>query len=250
MRLLRAELARLFARRFTRWMVLLLIAVLATVTAAIFTFHRGSAFAFWQEMPDLIVGYGTITALFAYPVAASFVGAEWASGGVATLLMWRPRRLAVFTGKLLALLVGIAGVYVAVGAAWVGSCWLLAHRAGPPGRGSRQLVESFATTGARGLGLAVFAAIVGFAIASLGRRTAVALGVAAGYLLVGEIGARMAMAEWNVATPDRYLLLPYLEAWLTTPYGSSWITAAGVLGGVAAVLLILAVMTFQRRDPV
>lgn len=247
MRLLRAEWGRLFARRFTRWMLVLLVVALAGLMAVVVTSGDTSGFAFWRDTPELIAWYSVVAALFAYPVAASFVGAEWTTGGVATLLTWRPRRGAVFAGKLVALITAITAVYVVVGAAWVAGCWLLAAQRGGPGHGSRQLAESLAASGARGLGLALFAAVAGFALASLGRRTVAAFGVAAAYV-VAEIGVPTVLRRWDVATPDRYLLRSYLDTWLTTPYGADWLTAAGVLGAVVAALLVVAAAAFQRRD--
>ena len=39
-------------------------------------------------------------------IGASFVGAEWNSGGMMNLLLWRPQRLKVLSTKLAALLAG------------------------------------------------------------------------------------------------------------------------------------------------
>jgi len=48
----------------------------------------------------MVTTFAAVLALVAYIVGASFVGAEWSSGGMMNLLLWRPRRLQVLGTKL------------------------------------------------------------------------------------------------------------------------------------------------------
>ena len=64
----------------------------------------------------MIVLFGGMLALFGFAVGASFVGAEWHSGGMMNLLLWRPRRLALLAQKLGALLLSVLASGLALGA--------------------------------------------------------------------------------------------------------------------------------------
>ena len=182
MRLLRAEWSRLFARRFTRIMIVAVLLVLGLVGGAVaFTSHPHNAatlaaaqarveqiradneaarqrclaeqahpgssrefppgmdcdslasfqpdardlephqFSFRNESTDLLVVLGALLALFAYAVGASFLGAEWSSGGLTNLLLWRPRRVPLLLGKLGTLLLGVLTVGVVSSVAWLGA---------------------------------------------------------------------------------------------------------------------------------
>src|SRR5581483_9014025 len=111
-----------------------------------------------------------------------------------------------------------------------------------------------------------------FGIASLGRHTATALGIAVGYAVVFEIGGRIVLSLLQVARPERFVLSNYVGAWLVkampfyddracrppTPIGPDgcapvrWyvhMNQGAVLGSaVLLVVLVTAVYAFRRRD--
>src|SRR5690606_8266356 len=61
-------------------------------------------FSFRDGFESMIGVFAAILALFGFLVGASFVGAEWRSGGMMNLLLWQPRRLRVLGTKLTTLL--------------------------------------------------------------------------------------------------------------------------------------------------
>jgi ABC-2 type transport system permease protein len=327
MRLVRVEWSRLFARRFTRIMMIVILFVLAAVAAGVAVnshtltpadhararaqiaeqqriFEQAKAdceaalargenvtrrygpncdlgqpavedswylpyqFDFRREMSTfLLVSAGVLT-LFGFVVGASFVGAEWTSGGMTNLLLWRPRRLLVLASKLVTMLVGVALISVLYIGAWVGAFWLIGTYRGTTGKVTTGLWESLALTGARAVGLGLAAAAAGFAIASLGRHTATALGVGIGYALVVEVGSLIVFSALGLRDPQRYRLSTYVIGWLfkryeltsagpanctangcaVHTYVITWGMSSAVLGAVVAVVVLLAFVAMRRRD--
>ncbi|MEX2394750.1 MAG: ABC transporter permease subunit, partial [Actinomycetota bacterium] len=72
-----------------------------------------SRFTFAEEMPESTRGVALALFGFSLVVAASFVGAEWGSGTMTTLLTWEPRRGRILAAKTIAIAVVLA-VVVAV----------------------------------------------------------------------------------------------------------------------------------------
>jgi|tagenome__1003787_1003787.scaffolds.fasta_scaffold20854316_1 ABC-2 type transport system permease protein len=328
MRLLRAEWSRLFARRLTRVMILLLLGGLAAIAVgSAVDSHRPTVsdrataklraddarrfyerertdceqardrgeditnryppncdfsrvtvsdddylphqFVFRTDVPIFITVAAGLLSLFGFLVGASFVGAEWTSGGMANLLLWRPRRWAVLTAKLVTVLLGVLLTSVLALGALVGAFWFTARYRGMFGALTRGFWESLALTGARAVAFGMVAAVAGFAIASLGRHTAMALGAGLAYALVVEVGARIVLSALEVANPDRYALSSYAAGWLEkryellapaadcaagdpgcgpAPYVITWQMSAAVLGAIVLVLLLSAYVSMRRRD--
>lgn len=326
MRLARAEWVRLFARRFTRIMmaIVLLILTLIALLFAANTHKRTQAdhdrarqeiaqqaafadearrqceqaqrsgqdvgpngcgfgappatedsflpyqFNFSGDVSDLVLVAAGILALFGFVVGASFIGAEWTSGGMTNLLLWRPRRIPVLATKLLTLMVGVCAVSIAFLAAWVATFWLIARYRGELGRLTSGFWQSLALTGGRATALAVGAAALGFALASLGRHTATALGVAVGYALVVEIGTFIVFNLLQIRYAERVRLSTYVGGWLTKRvrlidynavptacgpdicdpphFDITWRYAAVVLGAVLVAALVAAFAAMRRRD--
>jgi ABC-2 type transport system permease protein len=171
-------------------------------------------FQFREEFGTFISVFAGIVALFGFIVGASYVGAEWHSGGMMNLLLWRPRRLSVLLTKLGVLLGSVLGVTVLLGAVWTVAFWLIGKYDGRSGKMTQGVWESFALNGARGVGLVLAVTAVAFGLASLGRHTAMALGVAIGLAVVSEIGLRIALSIAGVRFADRWALSTYATAWL------------------------------------
>lgn len=336
MSLLRAEVRRLTKRRFTRWMLAILVLVLGTVvvsmslasqertpavvaeaqvksqaefqeqvryhqeavkeceaakargeditknfppdcgagnppTADMFdpSWHMPFEFHFRELFPGFVAVFFGILAMFAFLVGASFVGAEWNTGGMMNLLLWRPKRVPVLLTKLVALLGGVLVTGVVLGGLWTLAFWLIGWYDGQTGQLTAGMWQSLALSGLRGLALALVVAAVGFGLASLGRHTAMALGVAVGIGMIGEIGLRLALSIAEVPFEGRFLLSTYalgwfLKEWTLVNYSScqvdptgqcepaqfvvTWQTSGLVLGIGAALVLGAAFWTMRKRD--
>lgn len=172
-----------------------------------------STFDFRESFGSTLATFSAILALVAFVVGASFIGAEWSSGGMMNLLLWRPKRLTVLLTKLAALLTGVTAVTLLGGAAWTAAFWAVGSFRGSTERMTGGVWQSFGLTGLRGFALVAVAAVVGFALASLGRHTAFALGGVLAVGVVGQFGLGVVLALADVKFP---------EAWLIPTYGLAW----------------------------
>ncbi|BCL14295.1 ABC transporter permease subunit [Micromonospora sagamiensis] len=172
-----------------------------------------STFDFRTSFGATLVTYAAILGLITFVVGASFVGAEWSTGGMMNLLLWRPKRLTVLLTKLAALLTGVATVTVLGLLAWTAAFWAIGSFRGTTEKMTSGVWQSFALTGLRAFALVVVAAVIGFALASLGRHTAFALGGVLAVGVVGQFGLGVVLALADVKFP---------EAWLIPTYGLAW----------------------------
>ncbi|MFF5173976.1 ABC transporter permease subunit [Micromonospora sp. NPDC000089] len=225
-------------------------------------------FDFRAEFGNFVAVFAGVVALFAFLLGASFVGAEWSSGGMMNLLLWRPKRLTVLGTKLAAVLTAVTGVTVLLGALWTLAFWLIGTYRGSTARVTSGVWQSTGISGLRALALILAVGAVAFALASLGRHTAMALGVAVGLGVVSEIGVRIAVAIAGVRFGERYVLSTYALAWFQqrwtlTDYRScdfvqgvcnpremlvTWQDSALVFGLGTAVVLVVAFWMMRRRD--
>jgi ABC-2 type transport system permease protein len=187
---------------------------------------------------------------------------------MANLLLWRPRRLAVLGGKLGALLLSVLVSGLAFLVVWLLLlCGIAAFR-GSFGNLTSGVIQSMALTTSRSFALGLVMTAIGFAIASIGRNTASALGIAVGYIVAIEAGGLVVAHLANIARPERFQLSHYVAAWLfknQTFYGnpvcsaatgqcteSQWFmrmgSAAEVVGILTAALLVWAFVAMRSRD--
>jgi hypothetical protein len=226
-------------------------------------------FHFRSEFGNLITAFTGVLALLAFIVGASFVGAEWRSGGMTNLLLWRPRRLGVLSAKLGTLLGALTGLVVLLGALWTAALWLVASYRGITDTMTSGAWQSFGLTGLRGLTLVLVAGAVGFALASIGRHTATALGAAIAAFVVGFVAMSVLVFSVGVRYPDAWLWPNYLGAWMNksvtfTDYGScdfgpsdfcepeqfelTWQVAGVGMAGVVVLLVGGALWHIRSRD--
>jgi hypothetical protein len=115
--------------------------------------------------------------------------------------------------KLIALLVSLAVGTAVLTAAWTGIFWVVATLRGSTAGMTSGTWQSIGLMELRGLGLVVVGGAVGFGLASLGRHTAMALGVAMGVIVVFQIG---------LATVLNLAKVKFLEAYLIPVWGMAW----------------------------
>jgi ABC-2 type transport system permease protein len=217
----------------------------------------------------MVLAFSAILAMIAFVAGASYVGAEWSTGGMMNLLLWRPQRLQVLTTKLAALLSMLFGLSVVTIALWTAGFWLVASLRGTTDRMTSGAWQSYGLTELRGIGLILAFGTVGFALASLGRHTAVALGGAIGAIVVGQFGVGILLAMAQVDFIERYLAPTYLAAWMdkkvtlenwnacmTDTTGQcrpetldvTWQQTGILMGGALVVFVGAAMWSMKRRD--
>jgi ABC-2 type transport system permease protein len=198
---------------------------------------------------ETFMGTAVPLAVMAWLLGASFIGAEWQKGTMATTLLWEPRRTRLLAAKAIACCVTVFAVFVVLQI-------VLALALTPAGvlRGTTEGIDggwlrSSAGVLGRGGIVAVVAAMMGFSIAGLGRNTAAALGVGFLYMTVIEglvRGLRPNWVPWLLADnaalfiTDDPLLMPALDRSTTE--------AGLLIVAYAAAFTVAGAVVFRRRD--
>jgi ABC-2 type transport system permease protein len=234
-------------------------------------FYRDPRFSFHDHVRDLI-GTGTVIgSLVGLLLAASLIGAEWQAGTFAALLTWEPRRPRVAAAKVAAVVIGSVAVAAVATAVLVGVEALVASTHGTfsslgqdPRLAAHFAARTWAMAG-RGVCVVALVTALGAALALLLRHTVAAVGVAIGYLIVGE-GIIGSLRHGDVR---HHLLQSRLDALLNGTY--TWpipirtadggegfspehlavvhALAAGLeVVAITAALLVVATVVLQRRD--
>lgn len=225
-------------------------------------------FVFEREIRPLMYFLVAFLALFGFLVGASYIGADLNSGGMTNLLLWRPKRMTVLGTKLGTLLGAMLIGSVVATALYLGAFWTIAQTTGLPGDLDGDFWRWMGLTSGRGLVLILGATALGFAIATLGRHTAAALGAVAAYAIVWELGARIVMGIVDAARPEQWMISTYIAAWMSgavhlwdrhactgtefalcdAEYALTWVHAAAVLSVVFVGFVVVAFANFRRRD--
>ncbi|WP_020520705.1 ABC transporter permease subunit [Catelliglobosispora koreensis] len=163
---------------------------------------------------EILIIWAAIMAMIAFVLGATYIGAEWSSGAMMNLLTWRPKRISVLGTKLGVLLGSMAAIGTATLLLWTGMLWGIAKVAGHTNGMTGSAWGSFGLAGLRGVAMIMAFAALGFGLASLGRHTALALGVAIGVVIVGQIGLSIVLAMADVPFFERYLIPVHMDAWL------------------------------------
>jgi ABC-type transport system involved in multi-copper enzyme maturation permease subunit len=198
---------------------------------------------------DAVTGLGGFLIVLFLVLGATFVGAEWHSGSMATLLTWEPRRARVFVAKAAAAaLFAFAATLAILAFLALGLLPAALFHGTTAGADGGWLLSTIGVA-VRGASLGAFAAIVGLSIASLGRNTAAALGAAFVYFAILENFIRGLKPGWqpwllsdNVAT---FLLAHAPE---DASFTRSPTIAALWLCSFALILAGASMAVFQRRD--
>lgn len=234
-------------------------------------FYTDPRFSFHDQVQDLISTGVVIGSLVGLLLAASVIGAEWQAGTFAALLTWEPRRPRVAAAKVAAVVAGalaIAAVgtalLVAVGALVAATHGTFDSVLRNPAPHPHFAERTWAMVG-RGACIVALVTALGAGLALLLRHTVAAVGVAIGYLIVGEGiigGLRHGDVRHHLLQSRLDALLHGTYTWpipVRTPDGGLAFSpdhvavvhalAAGLeVAGVAAALLVVATVVLQRRD--
>jgi ABC-type transport system involved in multi-copper enzyme maturation permease subunit len=232
-------------------------------------YYMPPTFVFREQFGLMIVTLAALLAVMAYLVGASYVGAEWSSGAMMNLLLWRPQRLKVLSTKLGALTAGLTALTVLVSAAWTGLFALVADMRGTMDAMTSGAWQSFLLMEVRGLVLVLVAGAVGFGLASIGRHTAMALGTAIGAVIVFQFGLGTLLSLAQVHFVEAYLVPVWATAWMDKsitvtdwqPCDSAinpgcqagtltltWPMAGGLLAALVILVVGAAMWTMRSRD--
>jgi hypothetical protein len=199
-------------------------------------------------LPDILKGTSIPLIIAGWLLGASFIGADWRAGTITTLLTWEPRRARVILAKVLACAVSVFALGMALQAFLGGVLSLDAVL-----RGTTEGVDAswWRETGGvaiRAATLASVASVIGFAVASIGRNTAAALGAGFAYIAVVENLVRGLRPGWQ-----RWLFSDNAAVFITGgnvgfSFQRTVLQALALLAVYAAALFTVSVVMFRSRD--
>lgn len=180
---------------------------------------------------------------------ASMVGADWRFGIMSTLLTWEPRRVRLAVARFAAVFVLAFAIGFALQALLVGGMLpaFLAH--GSTEGADAGWAWSLVSGMVRMQLLVAFTALVGAAVAMLGRNTAAALGAGFAYMIVGESVLRAWkpwLRQWLLVENAYIFVAGYTPAGIGN--GRGFAAAAMTLTAYSVGLAALAAVVFRRRD--
>lgn len=221
----------------------------------------------FAESAGVAVDFGLyLTALVAFLVAASFVGAEFTTGSMANWLTFVPRRSTVFVSKLAVVAASSLLVGLLAGALTVGAAVLITLAYDQPLTGLGPVLQM----AGRGALISLIFAVLGFCCAMLTGSTGASVGILLGGLFaVFARGIVLFASDWagrlSSWSPDvnaQAIVENGTTYWIPTP-GSGWeddsegierhLSLAHGLGYWAILLAALIAVTwllFRRRDVV
>ena len=201
------------------------------------------------RLKGILQGTSAPLVIIGWLIGASMIGADWQSRTLTTLLTWEPRRMRVLMTKALACVIGAAAFTLLaqglLSAALLPSALWHGTTAGTDGEWVRSV---FGVLG-RGTLLVGVATVIGFAVASIGRNTAAALGIGFAYIVVVENVAGSfleGLRRW-LLLGNAIVLVSGENSGGGVP-GRSVVVAALFLTAVAGGLLLAASALFARRD--
>jgi hypothetical protein len=204
-----------------------------------------------QQLPDFGRAVAVICAIAAFLIGASAAGAEWAAGTMQALLFWEPRRVRVVIAKVVGLVTVVAVLVIAAQAVFTGAALLAGTLRGTTAGLTADVWISHLLLVTRAIGIAAFAAVLGFSIAFGARVTAAAVGVGFIYFAVLE----QLLVAWK-AWLANYLIGPLLAGWLNYGFDEEFggeLSLSGQRAGItlavyALVILFVATLWFRQRD--
>ena len=201
------------------------------------------------DISDILLGISVLIMILMWLVGASFIGAEWRHGTITTLLTWEPRRVRLMLTKVAAVvLFGFVVsllIQLAVAAAVGPSAYAFGTTSGADSAWLSDLIRQ----SLRIAGVGAVMGAVGFALASLGRNTAAALGVGFAYVVVVENLIRALKPQWQPwFFSDNAAVLVTADPSILGQGDYSVARSAFVVGGYTLLLLLAAIGIFRARD--
>lgn len=202
-----------------------------------------------EGLTDVLTGLSPLIVILGLGLGATFIGAEWNTGTLTTMLTWEPRRARVLLTKGLA-----AGAFVFVGALCVQALLGLALTPAAALRGTLEGIDAgwFAETvgvAVRSGLLAALAAVIGFSFASVARNTGASIIVAFVYFAILENVIRAYRPNWTRWIYGDNAAL-FVSGQDQSGLGSAHSETRALLTIVAYAVLLVVVATavFRRRD--
>lgn len=204
------------------------------------------------ELPQILEGISSLTSILGLVVGASVVAASWQTGTISTIFTWEPRRLRWFGARIAVVGSGVFAITLLI-VAFLSAALAVAAAL----RGSTELTDGWwrdiAGTSLRIAVLAAVAALIGGAVAAIGRHTSAALGAVFVYTAVLEGLLRAFRPLWSP-----WLLgdnIVSFVGWRTTEFGvvsGSYVLSPGralfVILGYVAITLALGFTFVRIRD--
>jgi ABC-2 type transport system permease protein len=206
------------------------------------------------DVPQILEGVSSITSILGLVIGASFVAASWQTGTISTIFTWEPRRLRWFAARIVVLVAGVflmtALIVLFLSAGLAFAAMLRGSTVGVGGEWWTDVL----TTSLRVSVAAALSAVIGGAVAAIGRHTAAALGVVFIYTAVVEglvRGLRPLWTPWllgdNLVTFLSWRTMDFqvsnFESFTITPG-----RAVFVILGYTAVVLALGFTLVRIRD--
>lgn len=216
-----------------------------------------------DSLPGMLEAHASLVMLAAVLIGVTFTAAEMSTGSISTWLSFEPRRVRVYTSKLLAAALGVLPVVVLAVAVVVSGSALVADHFGLADTMRRADWQDVAWMGLRVVGLVAMVALVGAALGVLLRHTAAVLGLGVVYLIGEQI------LRGLVPSTSPWVLTTNLSAWLRngtfyyreecvtdstgtmcdyTEHALSFGHGAVYLLAVTAVVVLVSALVFRRRD--
>jgi ABC-2 type transport system permease protein len=206
------------------------------------------------DLPDILEGISSITSIMGLVVGASVVAVSWQTGTINTILTWEPRRLRWFAARVLVIAAGVLVMTLAIVAFLSAGLVLAAMTRGSTVGTDGAWWSDVLWTSLRIGVAALISAVIGAAVAAVGRHTAAALGVVFVWTAVIEgliRGFRPLWSPWLLGDN----LVSFLS-WSTTDYQVSTFEtftitpgrAVFVILGYTAITLVLGFTFIRARD--
>ncbi|HJR18300.1 MAG TPA: ABC transporter permease subunit [Actinomycetota bacterium] len=197
------------------------------------------------HLPDVFRGASAALVMLGIAIGASFVGGEWNHRTMTSLLTWEPRRSRVAAAKFAAIAVSAFGAVLVFEALLGGALTPAAAFRGTTAGVDLGWFGEVAGVAARGAALASMGAVLGAAAAFVARSSALALGIAFGWLAVGENvlrNLRPGWAGWLVGDNAVSFIAPGIDAPRSAAGGGTMVAIYVAFAALAATAV------FRRRD--
>jgi hypothetical protein len=204
------------------------------------------------ELDEYVKAAGFIVIVIGLVIGASMVGASWQTGTITTILTWEPRRIRWLLARLVVTAVGVFAITVVLLAVLAAALALATVVRGSTATEPGWFGDLVSTV-ARVSAVASAIALVGGAVATIGRNTAAALGAVFVYLALLESllrGFRPALSRFMFGDSAVVLISGNQ---MEVPDGSSIVVltqgqAYVVIAAWVALLVAVALVMLRVRD--